>query len=129
MVSDTPWKNFSRKELECKCGCGKMEMDSDFMHDIQRIRDRLGFPFVVTSAYRCEAHDRSVGGSSSPGHGPHTTGRAIDIAIRGANAWKLLQAAAGDFFRGIGVNQRGDRRFIHIDDIKDDTKRPALWSY
>ena len=25
------WKYFTRKELQCKCGCGKCEMDEGFM--------------------------------------------------------------------------------------------------
>ena len=35
------------------------------------------------------------------------------------------------YFTGIGVNQKGDSRFIHIDDIESTQKRPRpwVWSY
>jgi hypothetical protein len=34
-------------------------------------------------------------------------------------------------FSGIGVSQKGDSRFIHLDDLEDSNERPRpwVWSY
>jgi len=121
------YKYFSQRELTCKCGCGRQEMSPEFMYKIEAIREKLGFPFPVTSAYRCPEHNQKV--SSSGPHGPHTTGRAIDISVRGDRAHALLGAAMEAGFSGIGVSQKGSARFIHLDDLTDSHPRPTVWSY
>lgn len=146
-MSDTPWPNFSRAELQCKCSCGKMEMDPAYMHIVQKVRDDCGFPFPITSAYRCEAHDRRVSSSSNAGHGPHTTGKALDINLHGdqlliflhwARVHGLIYLPDGDTdsikgWGGIGLKQRGPSRgrFIHIDNLRPEeySPRPRLWTY
>jgi uncharacterized protein YcbK (DUF882 family) len=101
-------------------------MDPDFMDDLQALRSLSAFPFKITSAYRCPDHNAAV--SSTGRDGPHTTGRAVDISIRGAQAFKLVCHATAAGFTGLGVNQKGGGRFIHID--KSETHpRPAVWSY
>ena len=35
---------------------------------------------------------------------------------------------ADDRVKGIGVNQKGNARFLHID-VKEDSPRPNIWSY
>jgi zinc D-Ala-D-Ala carboxypeptidase len=117
-------KNFSANELGCKCGCGMLPKQSS-VDRLQRVRDRYGRPMPVSSGARCAAHNQRV--SSSGPHGPHTTGRAFDIAVRGADAHRLLRIALEEGFVGIGINQKGNSRFIHLDDLEEG--RPALWSY
>ena len=127
-MSDTRWPHFTRDELACKCGCGKMDMDAEFMDTLEDLRDAVG-PLPVTSGYRCQAHDMRVGGSSRPGGGPHTTGKAVDIAITGELAYSLVASAFSRGFDGIGVSQRSGRaRFIHLD-MASDRPRPRVWSY
>jgi uncharacterized protein YcbK (DUF882 family) len=97
------------------------------MPKIVQLRRQLGFPFVVTSAYRCPHHNARV--SSTGSAGPHTTGRAIDIAVQGKQALDLLHAALESRqFTGIGVNQKGAGRFLHLDDLVQ-PGRPAIWTY
>lgn len=125
------WLYFSEQELQCHCGCGKAEMDHDFMKKLIALREQLGFSLVVTSGYRCSKHNQNV--SKTGANGPHTTGRAVDIAISGGNAFKLLQYAASFQIQGIGIKQSGlfNQRFIHLDDLteKDKFPRPMVWSY
>lgn len=125
----TNWPHFSHGELECRCGCGRMEMQDEFMRKLEVLRVQAGFPFPVTSGYRCPSHNCAV--SSTGNNGPHTTGRAVDISIWGSAAFKLVQKALESHaFSGIGVKQKGplSGRFIHLDDIDSDT-RPRIWSY
>lgn len=121
------YRYFTRQELQCKC-CGAEHMDAGFMRKLEVFREAAGFPFVVTSAYRCPAHNSRV--SSTGANGPHTTGRAIDIAVRGDRAYYLITRAAEYGFTGIGVSQKGASRFIHLDDLDaPDYPRPGAWSY
>lgn len=123
---------FNDSELKCKCGsCSSVgnEMDDSFMSAIVEMRKELQIPFFITSAYRCKSHNNKV--SSSGLDGPHTTGKAIDIRCRGISAWKILDCAFSYEMKGIGVSQKGDVRFIHLDNC-DETKkrpRPTVWSY
>lgn len=123
---ESPWENFSYKELRCKCGCEKMGMDFDFMDDIQELRDLMGVPFKVTSAYRCPEYNAKI--SSTGEDGPHTTGKAIDLGISYNIALEVVMLAAGKGFGGIGINQKGKvgTRFIHLDKARDNK---TIWSY
>lgn len=128
-MSDSPWQYFNTSELQCKgkdCCGGKADMHPDFMAKLVAIRRELGFPFVLSSAYRCPIHNAKE--SSTGTTGPHTTGRAVDILVRGTNAYKLIEAALRHGITGIGVKQKGVTRFIHIDDLEGQT-RPWIWSY
>jgi len=131
-MTPSPWKYFSLEELKCHCGkCGStgLEMDNDFMQWLVALREVLGFPFIVPSAYRCPAYNAQV--SSTGLNGPHTTGKAIDIACSGAQSMQLERAALNAGVQGKGCNQKGDGRFIHLDRCGaiDGLPRPASWSY
>ncbi len=126
------YKYFKPNELKCKCGrCGSTgaEMSIEFMRKIDALRERLGFPFAITSAYRCPKHNNNV--SLTGLYGPHTTGHAIDIAVSHGKAYALIKAAIEAGFTGIGVNQKGAARFIHLDDLEasDTAIRATVWSY
>lgn len=49
------YKYFSTEELKCQ-HCGADGMNEAFMVKVEALRWELGFPFVVTSAYRCKDH-------------------------------------------------------------------------
>ena len=121
--------NFSSKELSCSC-CGKNKMNKETVIALQALRDAIGKPLKLTSAYRCPDHNSKV--SSTGKTGPHTTGRAIDIKCSGKDAWELLSFAMirSKVWKGIGVSQRGkhESRFIHLDTIEAEN-RPWVWSY
>lgn len=59
-----PLRHFSAAEFRCKCGCGAgiERMHPDLLMMLDELRDRAGIPLVLSSAYRCEAHNRKVGG-------------------------------------------------------------------
>jgi len=140
MSTPSPWAHFSMEELTCKCGCGQMKMDDGFMKKMVKIRELYNKSLTVTSGYRCPAHNSDPSVAHTGAEGPHTTGRAIDIAISGAEAYGLLKAAmmVGGVY-GFGLNQIGDhsKRFVHIDDLTAQDKksdgtpnpRPGVWTY
>lgn len=121
-------EHFSDSELACKCGCGMLPA-KDFMEKVEALRRSLGFPMAVTSAARCPDHNAKVSGTGRTG--PHTTGRAIDLAVSGSKAYAVVSSATFMGFTGIGVSQKGGGRFIHIDDIPNGpaSPRPYVWSY
>jgi uncharacterized protein YcbK (DUF882 family) len=118
---------FALEELTCRCGCGQMKMDHDTMLKLVALRDLAGFSLPITSAYRCPAHNLAVGDTGVSG--PHTTGRAVDVAVSRERATALVRAALGMGFRGIGLKQHGPDagRFVHLDTMP----RPAqlIWTY
>lgn len=120
--------NFKTEKLRCKCGCGMLPQ-RDFMEKVQRLRELAGFPMSVSSAARCPKHNAAVSGTGATG--PHTTGRAIDLAVDRARAFDVLKIALRMGFTGIGVQQKGGGRFIHLDDLPDapNQPRPTVWSY
>ena len=122
-------KNFSESELACSC-CGKNEMTQETGDALQALRESIGKPLRLSSAYRCPEHNSKV--SSTGNSGPHTTGMAIDIACSGKDAWELLSFAMirSKIWKGIGISQKGNHesRFIHLDTIEADN-RPWVWSY
>lgn len=118
-------KYFTENELRCKCGCGAQKMDFDFMRKLEQIRKSAGFAFHVTSAYRCPAHNARV---SSTGHtGPHTTGRAIDIAADGKKKYAILELARGAGMKRFGIG----KTFIHLDDLEQSEgfADRVIWTY
>lgn len=119
--------NFSRSEMACQ-HCGRAEMDEDTMWKLQELRDSFGKPMRVSSAYRCPQHPIEAG-KSKPG--AHASGRAVDILVQGSDAYALIMLAMRQGWQGIGVQQKGDGRFIHLDDLtsKEGWPRPTVWSY
>jgi len=116
--------NYFRDD-EFKCShCGVSKMDKGFIDKLNILRESYGKPLRVTSGYRCPAHPVEAKKESS---GAHTTGKAVDLAVQGADAYQLLNIALKMGFKGVGIQQKGTGRFIHLDDW--DVNRPTIWSY
>tara|TARA_R110001583_G_scaffold25218_6_gene91455 strand:+ start:4157 stop:4540 length:384 start_codon:yes stop_codon:yes gene_type:complete len=122
------YPNFSEAEFRCK-HTGKLAMDEGFMGRLQALRTDYGKPLPISSGYRHETHP--IEAAKEGGPGPHTTGRACDIKIMGGNALTLIALAVKHGFTGVGVRQKGSKRFLHIDDLPHEFKRPRpwVWSY
>ena len=104
-------KNFHLSEFTCKCGrCRNQLVDLGMLARLQKLRDVLGVPLYITSAYRCPTHNRNVGGVSNS---RHTKGDAVDISIGNINWGTLVEEAKNVGFTGIGYGQ--NRGFIHLD--------------
>lgn len=101
------WPNFAPREVACK-GSGELLVDEGALDKLQALRDRLGVPLHVNSAYRSEAHNRAVGGSPTS---QHRLGRAFDVSLRTVTRQALTRAARVVGFTGIGQYDG----FVHVD--------------
>lgn len=117
---------FTEKELACSC-CGTNHFDDEFLALLNKMREQCGFPFPVSSGYRCPNHPIEAK-KKSPG--AHTTGQAVDILAYGARAQELVRCALNNNIKRIGIAQKGDikTRFIHLD-VAQGLPSPAFWSY
>jgi len=123
------WPNFAFAEMACR-ETGECLLDEALMDALQRVRAICG-PMTVTSGYRSPRHSEEVAKGRSGG--PHTLGKAADIRCAGTQAFEILHTALDEGFTGIGIDQRGEDRFLHLDVIThlDDfpATRPTIWSY
>ena len=95
-------------------------MDHAFVHRLDLLRERCGFPFRITSGYRDATHPAEAR-KDKPGY--HCQGLAADIAVsNGFERMNIVHEALKLGFGGIGVS----KSFIHIDD-RDTT--PVMWTY
>tara|TARA_R110000765_G_scaffold424614_2_gene535813 strand:+ start:822 stop:1205 length:384 start_codon:yes stop_codon:yes gene_type:complete len=127
MINWDAYTNFTADEFRCKCGCGFVAMDGDFMSRIQLVRSSVGFAMPVTSGFRCHKHDEKIGGA-----GVHPTGQAADFNLHGSQVFEVVAVAAKFGLHRIGLNQKGLRvnRFIHLDNLVDDKHpTPWIWTY
>jgi hypothetical protein len=70
------WPNFSPAEIACR-GTGKLLINEPALDKLQALRDRLGKPLIVRSAYLTPEHNLAVGGAT---RSKHLDGAAFDIA-------------------------------------------------
>jgi len=98
---------FMEHEFKCRCGCGRSEMRVDFMDMLLAARKLSNRIFVVTSGFRCPAHNKSAGGTD---RSDHLTGHGVDIEVgSGRNRWLFEDALIKVGFIRIGHG----REFIH----------------
>lgn len=127
----TDWSKYAPyfKEAEFRCKhTGKCLMSEVYMDRLLSLRIAYGKPMKPTSGYRDKTHPIEAKKSTT---GTHTTGRAADFAVEGGNAYRLVELAYQYGFTGIGVQQKGAGRFIHLDDCAPAAgrPRPTMWSY
>ena len=116
---------FTEKELSCPC-CGENKFNLSTLKRLNAFRKFLGFPMDMTSGYRCEAYNRVRGFTQT-----HATGQAWDFAVTHKQAYMMNKFHGMFGFTGIGIKQKGNGRFIHLDDLGEEIGRPRphIWSY
>ncbi len=111
---------FTVAEFNCQ-HTGENNMEPEFMEMVDELRDRCGFPFVITSGYRSPDHPIELG-KQRPG--THAQGIAADIAVSsGLQRYTVVKNAIKLGFTGIGVAGG----FVHVDIRATDT--PVMWTY
>jgi len=114
---------FSIKERSCNC-CNELNDNETLIDLMNKARARAGIPFIVTSWYRCKAHNESIGSKSTSSH---VSGLAVDIAFKNSvDKFTIMKALINTGFERIGINEK--KKFIHVD-ISMDKIRPVLFSY
>lgn len=107
--------NFKSNEFACqgKGCCSTVKIDEKLVEYLQDIRDYFGSPVTITSGYRCEKHNKAVGGASGS---RHTKGQAADIMVKGVKPVHVAAYAESIGVKGIGLYEtEADGFFVHID--------------
>ena len=121
-------KNFKLKEFECKDG-SKMPLEVyeniiKLSGQLQTLRDYLGRPITINSAYRSPEHNAKVGGSKTS---QHLLGKAADITVQSLKPVEVF-AIIEDLIDLVVMLQGGlglYDTFVHYD-IR---KTKARWDY
>lgn len=103
------WANFSPEEIACR-GDDTIRINEAALDKLQALRDKIGKPLVVHSAYRSPDHNRKVGGAKLS---MHLQGAAFDISMVNHDPKIFEKAAQVAGFTGFGFYPRQD--FMHID--------------
>ena len=111
-------KNFSKEEFDCSDGS---EMNIAIYHNmvkvanqLQILRNYIGKPITINSAYRSEEYNASIGGAKNS---QHIMGRAADIVVKGMTPLAVhttieLLIEKGDMLQGgLGLYDS----FVHYD--------------
>jgi len=123
--------NFTKSEFDCKSG---EEMPLEVLENVkllaiqlQKIRDYVGKPIRINSAYRSEAHNEAIGGVKTS---QHILGKAADITIDTFTPDEVVsiienmltnEMLGGFYIGGLGSYNT----FTHVD-IRD---KKARWNF
>lgn len=115
-------RNFNLSEFKCKCGECEIKVNvlkniKKLAKTLQVLRDFVGYPIRINSAYRCKAHNEAIGGVEKS---QHLLGKAVDITIDTYNPDKVYKVVKnlqnnpyvmGGEFNGVGRYNT----FTHVD--------------
>ncbi len=112
-------EHFSEEELACRCGCGVNGVRPEFIAFLEEVREHLGRPMIINSAYRCPRHDSSP---AIGGKGNHPQGLAVDLRCGDMRyRLQLVSSLIACGCRRIEIAER----YVHADLVRD---RPeGMW--
>ena len=110
-------EHFNSYEFRCglgrPCACTTILSDDNLVEFLEQIRQHFGQPITITSAYRCENYNRSIGGAAGS---RHSKGQAADIVVKGVSPREVAKYAESIGVLGIGLYETAsDGYFTHID--------------
>ena len=87
---------FEETDFKCRCGCDQATVHHELLNMLNVARWRVGIPFYVKSGFRCEAHNKSVGGKPTLEHWlkhGHQPDPVIRVTLKRRNVWqRFIQA-------------------------------------
>ena len=101
-------QNFCLAEFQCR-HCGAVKIDPELVRRLQKMRDEIGQPLIINSGYRCETHNRAIGGAKDS---QHLYGRAADVSCPSIQVGRLHTLAEKHFSDG-GVGKYPG--YVHVD--------------
>lgn len=114
-------QNFTQDELKCKCGCGRFNVDSEFLIRLQSFRYLLNLPMVITSCCRCIKHNKNEDGVQTSLHQCETKqasavdfycgdmSKAYELACKSGLFNEIIWYKSKNFMHiGLDRNQKGD---------------------
>lgn len=122
---------FKYREFDCKCGkCERpKKVPSQELIDIlTKIRKHYNQPVVINSGYRCEDHNKKIGGSANS---QHFKGSAVDFIVKNTpteSVWEYVLEKWGNDPLGLAIKRNKSNiyaGFVHI----DTRGKKARWEY
>jgi len=105
---------FHTDEFKCKCGCGIVNLDTDFLNWLTAARRIADVPFIINSGCRCPAHNKAEGGTESSAHITTDVIRARGADIEAKTVEVVIAILFGAFTVGIHGIALGVG-FVHLD--------------
>ncbi len=111
-------QHFNVQEFRCKCGKEhEILIAEELITNLEKLYSALNCSkIIVTSGYRCTAHDKNVGGSGS---GQHTKGNAADICCYGQDGQPISSKTVCCMTQDIGfggiANINEKYIYTHVD--------------
>lgn len=101
--------HFTYSEFRCKCGICDITIVDDILIDkLNQLRSAWNKPINVNCCYRCEQHNKDVGGVRLSFH---RIGQAADLALPGINDDVFISSCAAIFpFTKVYPS----KKFIHV---------------
>ena len=97
-------------------------MEQTFLDRLDALREKVGTPLVLTSAYRSPEWEKARG---RPTSGDHPSRRGVDISARDTAArFRIVKAALELGFRRVGIANT----FIHVGDVPTNAQ-DVIWLY
>lgn len=112
---------FKLSEFECKCKqkdclgkAPRLRMSQTLLEALDKIREEMGQPLVVTSGFRCKRHNSAIGGAINS---RHMLGDAVDIrpASGKAEDLDLLFEVCKREALIVGLGDGRRKGFVHVD--------------
>lgn len=122
---------FKYREFDCKCG--KCERPAgvpskELVDILTKIRKHYNQPVIINSGYRCEEHNKAVGGSANS---QHFKGSAVDFIVKNTpteSVWEYVLEKWGNEPLGLAIKRNKSNiyaGFVHI----DTRGKKARWEY
>ena len=113
-------EHFSKKEFDCKCGCGTGEINRVLVQNLEMARRDLKRPMRINSGIRCLNHNRAIGSRDTSSHIKCV---AADIGCTSMDDRHELLSILLKYFKRVGVH----KQFIHVD--VDNEKPKGVFVY
>ena len=90
----------------CPCSCGADKISPVLIEKLQKVRNIIGRPIIITSGVRCEFYNASIKASMNSAHirDDHGIGNAVDIACTNCKDRYELVQVVQKFFNRIGIS-------------------------
>ena len=122
-------QNFSKLELQCPCSCGADKISPVLIEKLQKVRNIIGLPIIITSGVRCEFYNASLKNSSmNSSHMPDSygLGQAVDISCTTSKYRYELVQVAQKVFNRIGISGGSYGGGVHLDVDKEKVQE-VMW--
>lgn len=105
--------HFSSKEFDCKCRnatCQDYQLDRKLIDVLEQVREHFNTAVMVTSGYRCPAHNAQIGGAKASFH---MLGKAVDFVVKNKTITEVFEYLDQLYPQSLGLID--ERSWVHLD--------------